>query len=225
MNLLLTSAGLTNKTIINSLHALTKQHFNKPLNELSIIFFPTAANAEEGDKDWLIDDINYTYKLGFKEFDIMDFTGLPGDVWERRTRAADILMFGGGNTFHLIHSMETTGMKEVLQEIIEEKIYIGISAGSMVTGTNLSLSQSARMYSESVGEVTTDEGIGLVPFQIRPHLNSKHFPNVRIPQIEEQAMELKDPIYAIDDQTAVVVTRAHHEQKVEVVSEGEWKLL
>lgn len=225
MNLLLTSAGFTNKTIINALHELTKQKFNKPFNELNLIFITTAANAVDGDKDWLIDDLSRTHDLHFKEMDILDFTGVPQDVWEPRIRNADILMFGGGNTFHLMHSVEMSGLQSVLNEVIEDKIYVGISAGSMIATENLALSQSGRMYSESVGEIKSDKGMGWVPFHIRPHLNSEHFPNVRIPKIEEQARELKAQIYALDDQSAVVVTGTHQNPKVEIASEGEWKLV
>lgn len=225
MNLLLTSSGFTNKTIINALHTLTQQKFNKPLNLLKLVFIPTAANAEPGDKDWLLHDMSNTYKLGFLEMDILDFTGVPQDVWEPRIRQADILMFGGGNTFHLMHSIETSGLQTILNEIIEDKMYVGISAGSMVASANLALSQSARMYSESVGQITSDRGMGWVPFHVRPHLNSEHFPNVRIPQIEEQAKELKEQIYAIDDQSAIIITGSKKEPKVEFVSEGEWKLI
>ena len=53
MKLLLTSAGLSNKSIIKALKELTE----KPFNELKLAFIPTAANVEEGDKDWLIRDL------------------------------------------------------------------------------------------------------------------------------------------------------------------------
>jgi hypothetical protein len=70
-----------------------------------------------------------------------------------------------------------------------------------------------------------DAGLGWVPFHIRPHLNSKWFPQVKVPYIEAQAKELQEPVYAIDDQSAVVVTGHGIEQKASVVSEGEWKLI
>lgn len=221
MNLLLTSAGFTNKSICNAFFDLVTAKFNKPLKDLNLVFIPTAANADPGDKDWLLDDMKRTNDLGFKEFDVLDFTGVPKDIWEQRIRKAEILMFGGGNTFHLMYSIEKTGMRESLNEIISDKIYVGISAGSMIASENVALSQSARMYSESVGEITNDKGMGWVPFYIRPHLNSHHFPNVRIPQIEEQAKNLNGPVYALDDNSALVIT----DTETKVVSEGEWQLI
>ncbi len=46
MKLLLTSAGITNDAIAGSLAELT----GKPFTELDLVFIPSAANAEGGDK-------------------------------------------------------------------------------------------------------------------------------------------------------------------------------
>ncbi|MCG2808784.1 MAG: hypothetical protein L6275_00345 [Candidatus Portnoybacteria bacterium] len=58
MKLLLTSAGITNKSIAQAVLDLT----NLPAEKIKLAFIPTAANVEEGDKDWLIDDL-----IHFKE--------------------------------------------------------------------------------------------------------------------------------------------------------------
>jgi dipeptidase E len=222
MHLLLTSAGFTNPTIINALKELTDAKFGKPFGELSLVFVTTAANVgNKDDKGWLVDDLKRTYDLGFDCMDIMDFVGLPLDLWESRIREADIIMFGGGNTFHLMHSIRSTPMERVLKELIEEKVYVGISAGSMVTSHNIGLSSSARLYSEAVGPVTDDTGLGWFPYHFRPHLNSEWFTNVRIPLLEEQAKRLGEPIYALDDQCALKVV----DGDIRPVGDGVWKLI
>lgn len=53
MKLLLTSAGITNKSIAKAVLDLT----GLPAKEIKLVFIPTAANVEEGDKEWLIDDL------------------------------------------------------------------------------------------------------------------------------------------------------------------------
>lgn len=217
MKLLLTSAGFTNTSIVNALHDLVE----KPFSELKLVFITTAANAEPGDKDWLVDDLKRTYDLGFKEMDILDFAGLPRDMWEKRLSNADILMFGGGNTFHLMHSIETSGLKPFLADLVKTKVYVGISAGSMVATSNLALSLAGRMYSEEVGEIKSDEGMGFVNFHFRPHLNSEYFTKVRVEYLEEQVQELSEPIYALDDESALKI----EDGEIEVVSEGSWKLI
>jgi len=83
------------------------------------------------------------------------------------------------------------------------------------------LSQSARIYSEESGDGGDDKGLGYVTFQVRPHLNSLWFPNVRVEHLRELAKETTDTIYAIDDNTAIKVV----DNTVTIVSEGKWEKL
>jgi dipeptidase E len=216
MKLLLTSGGFTNQSIANALLELA----GKPFNEMKLAFIPTAANVEEGDKGWLINDLANCKKLGFAEIDIVDFSALPKEIWQKRLEAANILIFGGGNTFHLMHWLIKSGLREDLPRLLEKRVYVGISAGSMVAAKRISLSQSKRLYyPEEAGRPEENEGLGLVEFQLRPHLNSPDFPNVRIEYLKELAKNLSEAIYAIDDNSAVVV----NEGKISVVSEGKWE--
>ncbi|HOX10554.1 MAG TPA: Type 1 glutamine amidotransferase-like domain-containing protein [Candidatus Moranbacteria bacterium] len=215
MKLLLTSGGLSNKSIIDALLELTE----KPFSELDLAFIPTASNVEEGDKDWLIDDLITLKNLGFKQIDIVDISAIPQDVWKPRLEEADVLFFEGGNTFHLMYWLEKSGLKELLTEMLKTRIYVGVSAGSMVACRNLDLSTSERLYSEAVEEYAKDEGMGFVDFLIRPHLNSPYFPNVNLENLEKMSKELPETFYAIDDNTAIKIV----DGKMEVISEGVWK--
>lgn len=215
MKLLLTSGGLMNESIINALKSLTQ----KPFNQLNLAFVPTAANVVEGDKDWLIKDFEVCKSLGFKSFDIVDFSAVPADIWKKRLKDADVILVGGGNTFHLMHCLEQTGLKIYLRELLKTRVYIGISAGTMVATKNLVLSDSPRLYSEDIGELDRNEGLGSVDFHIRPHLNSKDFPNMKIDIVKEAVKDVSEPVYVIDDQTAIKVVNG----SVEIISEGSWK--
>lgn len=216
MKLLLTSSGFTNNSIANALLELAQE----PFSGLNLAFIPTAANVEEGNKGWLIDDLYNCKKLGFASIDVVDFSALPRDIWRKRLEMAEVLLFGGGNTFHLIYWLKKSGLDKLLPKMLERKVYVGISAGSMVASKSLSLSQSKRLYyPEGIGEYKGNKGLGFVDFLIRPHLNSSHFPKVRIKYLQKLAKEIPEPIYAIDDNSAVKVAGS----KVTVVSEGEWK--
>ncbi len=215
MKLLLTSAGFTNMVIINALVSLVE----KPLDELTLAFIPTAANVEEDDKGWLIDDLMNIKKLGLQTIDIVDISALPPEIVQKRLMAANVLVFGGGNTFHLMHWIEKSGLKESLSELIKTRIYVGISAGSMVATKSLVLSDSKMLYSEHTGGVDSMEGLGFVNFHIRPHLNSSFFPNVTVEKVAEIAQTVQDTVYAIDDDTAIKVV----DGDIEVISEGKWK--
>lgn len=215
MKLLLTSAGFTNKSIINAFLRLSE----KPFKKLNLAFVPTAANVEEDSKDWLITDYANCKKLGFASIDIVDISALSEDIWLPRIKKANVLLFGGGNTYYLMSWLKKSGLDKLLPELLKTRIYVGISAGSMVATQNLRMSTSQKSYSEKVFPLMDDSGLGLVGFHIRPHLNSKDFPKVRIEYLQEIAKDVPESIYAIDDDTAVVV----NDGNIDVVSEGEWK--
>lgn len=211
MKLLLTSAGFTNKSIAKACEELTK----KPLKKLKLAFVPTAANVEEGDKDWLINDLCRCKKY-FSEVDVIDISALPREIWEKRIRAADVLLVGGGNTFHLMHWLKKSGLKDLLPQLLKTKVYVGISAGGICCGPSLN-SLKAWYYPDLKDEKDVT-ALKFVNFHIRPHFNSKWFPKVRENILKEFVKEFKEPLYAIDDQTAIKVDG----KKITVVSEGKW---
>ena len=215
MKLLLTSSGITNESIRKAPEDLV----GKPFDESQAVFVSTAANAEAGDKGWLVDNFRQFQDLGLKEFDIVDISSLSKEDVLARFKPADILVFGGGNTFHLMHWLEKLGLKNEFQELLKTKVYFGISAGSMVAIDNLILSDSNRLYSEYAGPVDRIDGLGLVDFHIRPHFNSPDFPDVNSENIKKIAKDFEEPIYAIDDNSAIKVV----DGEIEVVSEGKWE--
>lgn len=215
MKLLLTSAGFANKTIVEGLRRLV----DKPFKELNLAFVPTAANVEDGDKGWLLDDYANIKALGFTCVDIVDISALPRDIWEPRLKQADILMFSGGNTFYLMHWVEKSGLKDLLPELLKTKIWVGVSAGSCITGPTI-YNSVQNLFEEKL-EFNQKVGLGLVNFQFIPHLNSDYFSKIRKEYLEVAAQKITDPIYAVDDQSAVVVNG----DKIEVVSEGKYLIL
>ena len=90
----------------------------------------------------------------------------------------------------------------------------------MVACRSILLSQSEKLYYDDLGQYKDEEGLAFVSFQVRPHFNSPLFPNARASFLKEIAKEIVEPIYAIDDQTAIKIVNS----KVEVVSEGEWEV-
>lgn len=215
MKLLLTSAGLSNKTIVKAFSDLV----GSPNEKVHIAFIPTASNVEEEDKGWLINDYSNLKKENYGCIDIVDISALPKDIWLPRIKEANVIFVGGGNTFYLMSWLKKSGLDKILPELLETRIYVGISAGSMVATVNLRMSTSQKSYSERVFPLKDDNGLGFVNFHIRPHLNSKFFPKVRVEYLQEKAKEIPEPIYAIDDDSAVLV----NDNKVEVISEGKWK--
>ena len=215
MKLLLTSSGNTNKSIENAILDLIGKNFQKE----NIAFIPTAANIDDSDNSWLVNDMNNFKKLNFSRFDIVDISAVPKTIWLPIFGKTDILVFGGGDTIYLREWIKKSGLEKMLPQLLKTKVYVGISAGSMVTAKNISLSTAGILYYEKYGKFKNKNGLGLVDFELRPHLNSKWFPKVRLPYLKKMAEKVPYSFYAIDDDTAIKVVNG----KVSIVSEGEWK--
>ena len=87
MKLLLTSGGITNQSIAKTLFELV----GKKPEETKLVFIPTAANVEVGDKKWLIDNLINLQKLNFKEIDIVDISAVEEKIWRPKLERADVL--------------------------------------------------------------------------------------------------------------------------------------
>ena len=129
MKFLLTSAGIKNTSLEQTLIDL----IGRPMHEIFVVFVPTAASFGDGDKKWLIEDFEYFAK-NCKAIDIVDISAVPKENWLRRFEAADVICFGGGDEQYLVKTMRESGVTEALPKLLETRVYMGISAGSMVVG-------------------------------------------------------------------------------------------
>jgi len=214
MKLLLTSGGLTNQSIADALIDLV----GKKAKEISVAFIPTAANVEAGDKGWFIDDLVNLKKQNFKSIDIVDISAIDKKLWLPRMEEADALFFEGGDTYHLMEWINKSGLVNILPELLKNKVYVGLSAGSMVASKDLDLKISQIVYEEDLDKKSSIEALGFVDFYLLPHLNSPYFKKLTKDNIEKVVKDLSEKVYALDDQSALKVI----ENKVEVISEGEY---
>ena len=214
MKLLLTSGGITNQSIAKALFELV----GKKAEETSLVFIPTAANVEVGDKSWFIDDLYNLKKLNLKCIDIADISAVDEKVWRPKLEAADVIFFEGGNTYHLMRWINKSGLARLLPGLLKTKVYVGLSAGSMVTNKTLALKISQIVYEEDLDKTEDMPGLNLVDFYFLPHLNSPRFKKLRENNIRVVTQGMSERIYALDDQSALKVV----DSRVEVISEGNW---
>lgn len=225
MELFLTSAGITNNALADEFEKLVGKKFA----EMNIAFVPTAAFAEPGRKDWLINDLYRLHERG-ATVDIVDIAQLPKEELYDRLAWGNVIFVGGGNTFYLSYWMEKSGMFEMLPELLETRVYAGISAGSMMASQTIRTSSQAyksdHFYDESYNEFgpegrSSTTTLGWVDFAFRPHLNSRYFPEVTEEKMQKITDELNTEMYIVDDNSAVKVDG----DNVEVVGGGEWHKL
>lgn len=214
MKLLLTSGGITNASIAKALFELV----GKKPEQTKVVFIPTASNVEAGDKSWLINDLVYLQKFGFEEIEIADISAVEEKIWRPKLERADVLFFEGGNTYHLMEWLNKSGLTDLLPELLKTRVYVGVSAGSMVTNKDLALKLSQELYGEDLDRTELMTGLHYVDFYVLPHLNSPHFNLRHRENIEKATSGMQEVVYVLDDQSAMKV----EDGEVEVVSEGEW---
>ena len=218
MNFLLTSAGIKNTSIHNALIDL----LGKPIAESSALCIPTAIYPFPGGPTMGYRFIsgataNPMVELGWKSLGVLELTALPSikaEYWIAAVQEADALLVYGGDVVYLCRWMRESGLAALLPSL-REKVYVGISAGSMVT---------APIFGETYDDPTTpfviEPGLGLVDFALLPHLDHPDHPESSTANVARMAAEVPAPLYGIDDETAIKVV----DGVVEVVSEGHWEL-
>ena len=212
MKFLLTAAGLRNEAIINALETLVC----KPLSKTKVLFVTTAANTGYDDKRWLLHNLLEFDRAGVLAIDIIDFAGLPEDLIESHVMGADVICFGGGDERYLARMFATHDFGQKLPLWLTSKVYMGISAGSMVVGHYLAADVSRAIFIEEDFGDDEGDGLGLLSFAYIPHLNSSFF-SLRKERLDSLKGKFNVPVYATDDETALMVVNG----EVSKVGDGE----
>ncbi|MFC4454765.1 Type 1 glutamine amidotransferase-like domain-containing protein [Deinococcus sonorensis] len=221
MNLLLTSAGIKNPTIHDALVEL----LGKPIRDANALCIPTAGYGHPQTNPshaWRFisgqEPRCPMTELGWNSVGVLELTALPSidrARWVPWVQQTDVLLVNGGDAMYLHHWIRESGLAELFPSL-RETVWVGLSAGSMVMTPRIG--EDFVNWTPPSG---SDETLGLVDFSIFPHLDHPDLPWNTLHNAERWAAGLSGPAYAIDDETAIKVT----DGKVEVVSEGHWKLL
>ncbi|GAB3555968.1 hypothetical protein GCM10027404_33600 [Arthrobacter tumbae] len=219
MKLLLTSAGVTNPTILTALEQL----LGKPISESSALCIPTAQYGHPwvgpGVKAWEFisgRSENPMVNLGWRSVGVLELTALPSideERWKPLVLETDVLLAAGGDALYLNHWLQHSGLADMFLSLTKT-VWVGMSAGSMV--------MTPQIGREFVGwkpATGDDSALGVVHFSICPHLAPDGGPGNSLAAAERWAAGIGHPSYAIDDQTAISVT----DDAVDIFTEGTWR--
>lgn len=202
MKTLLTSAGVCTPELADALSALV----GKPLEQINIAVINEAAAVEPGDKRWFFDEMQNLSRLVGGEIDLINLLALDVQTIEARMVFADVIYVVGGMTDYLMTVFERTGFRELLKsKLLNGKVYVGASAGSMVMGRRINAEGYKDVYRKGEQDFGVNEYLALVDFSIFPHLNSPLWTRNRVDVIREAVKDSTYPIYAIEDTQAVIV--------------------
>lgn len=160
--LLLTSDGFTNPNIGKRFLELV----GKNSKDIKVLFIPTASRGE--------DEMSYVYE---SEKELIDLGILKENIiWakdlsEANTNDMDVMYVCGGNTFYLLSEIRKTGFdKKIIDFVNSGKVYIGVSAGSIIMCPDISI--SAPFDPNDVGLQDTT-GLKMINKVITPHYQRK----------------------------------------------------
>ncbi|KLE00496.1 peptidase E [Aliarcobacter butzleri] len=178
--------------------------FEKDLKGKTVTFIPTASKVEK-----VVFYVNSgkkaLQKLGLI-IDELDMSTASNDEINNKLRNNDFIYITGGNTFFLLQELKKTGAdKIIIDEINKGKLYIGESAGAIVTSANIEYVK--RMDDvKKAPNLTEFSGLNLVDFYVIPHYTNFPFEKTVEKIIEDYSSKLdlspisnKDAILVVDN--------------------------
>ncbi len=109
----------------------------------------------------------YAKKVGnyFEDFGYETISIYKQNDFAEAIDETDIIIVGGGNTFHLVYHLQQNGLIPLIRKaVLDGKPYIGWSAGANVACPTLSTTNDMPVI-----QPESFDTLNLVPFQINPH--------------------------------------------------------
>ncbi len=141
-----------------------------PPSETKLAFIATASEVE-ADKGYVLRDRAALEGMGFAEIIEVDLK-VPEDL--AKLDECGAVFVEGGNTFYLLKWIRESKFDVKLKELLaNDKVYVGVSAGSIVVGTSIEISGVGRTADKNQGYVEDLRGLRQVPFMVAVHMNSE----------------------------------------------------
>jgi dipeptidase E len=184
MRLLLTSAGITNRSIHNALVDL----LGKPIAESSALCIPTGVQPSPGGPSHVYRFISGSApgpmcELRWKSLGVLELTALPSikeEHWIPEVQETDALLVWGGSPLYLCYWMRQSGLAHLSPSLRRETIYVGTSGGAMVATPDF----RGETSDDSDPPTGSDRALALVEFSLFPHLEREDMPDTSLANIE-----------------------------------------
>lgn len=199
MKIILCSEGFSTKEIIDKCVELV----GKPKESISVAVINEAYAVEDNNLRWVFDNLNKVKDNFGGNLELVNLLALDTKTIKESLQKTDVIFVLGGHTDYLMSVFNKSGLSAVLPELLQTKVYVGSSAGSMVLGNRLSEKAYEKIYNEK-NTYGVNKYLGFVDIAIMPHLDSPHFPN-RKETLMEAVKDHAGVVYGLRDDSAVVV--------------------
>ncbi len=219
MRMLLTSNGIANDLIRDTLVDL----LGKPLADSRIVVVIDAILGFPGDSSMLVQHLEGLRSLGWAEFDVASLFAGPASLVEARLRSADVILGYGGSNLWAAHAWHATGLAPVLAELVEQKVYVGWSAGSMIFARKLDRWPADFDNQDELdmfGLEAAAPAVALFDWFFAGHLGSDWMPAGAQERFARGAERSGEEVWFVDDDSALLIRDPAAEPVV--VSSGHW---
>lgn len=159
--LLLTSTGLANQNITDQFLRI----IDKPASQIKIAFVTAAARSEE-ELRYVAESEKELLDLGIPDKNIKNLN-LDKPASFKEVENFDVIYVCGGNTFYLLKRVRETGFDKVIIEFAKtDKLYLGVSAGSILVCPNIEI---ASPFDDNAVNLTGLTGLNLIDVIVSPH--------------------------------------------------------
>ena len=159
-------------------------------------FIYTAAEEHSLEREWFLKE---KQALIDNNFDITEYTitGKTQREVELFLEDFDVIYVCGGYLFYLMERIKESGFDRVLNKVLEDKIFIGQSAGSIITGSSISLETNPPKTT-----LKDFSGLKLVNFIIVPHWGAKELEGIK-EVVVDKIFEAKDNIVLLNNNSYI----------------------
>lgn len=218
--MLLTSNGIANDVIRDTLAEL----LGKPLADSRVVVVIDAILGFPGDSSMLVEHLETLRSLGWAEFDVASLFAGPTALVESRLRSADVILGYGGSNLWAAHAWRATGLASVLAELLDQKVYVGWSAGSMIFARRLDrwpTDFGDKDELDLFGLEAAAPAVPLFDWFFAGHLGADWMPANAEERFARGAARSGQEVWFVDDDSALLIRDPSTEPAV--ISSGHWR--
>ncbi|MDD5463765.1 MAG: Type 1 glutamine amidotransferase-like domain-containing protein [Candidatus Moranbacteria bacterium] len=146
----------------NDVFSIDEIAFGSLKKDATIFFSPSAKESLEKQEEYFNFFRNYANKFGSFKIEKLD---LAKDFFDKGIENADMIYFGGGNSFLLNKLINSSGISVFLEKNKKGILLAGYSAGAVIMGKSIN---PVEYMDEKIYDAPK-EGMGFVPWSIFPH--------------------------------------------------------